>query len=339
MGLQRVECDRATELNLLYWSIFTERFKKFWPDCITLVPFMALKRKLSHLCSALGPPEPHPMLLGNAGPLLKLGSLDTCFLCCKGYHSASHPRVFAWTAPTIFLSLSQTGFPPSREPESGHEGPGTVSPRWPDQGLGGREKALKLVQVLMTRAERQAVVLGWEGGTDMGGILEINPLQLVHWIQAEMGDRKGTSRVPWGHLLCDLMMPRAEMGISQRGASLREKGMNSVRTVIQWSWMVWLRCAGRCTRLSVFSVWCDPRTQSCGPAGLEGPGGHPRGGERRVPGSVGLELREGQDWGLVCGGLGWGLRPLSAVQGLASSSVMGIYPGEGAGFAEQGSVF
>lgn len=55
-----------------------------------------------------------------------------------------------------------------------------MSPRWPDQGLGGREKALKLVQVLMTRAEHQAVVLGWEGGTDMGGILEINPLQLVH---------------------------------------------------------------------------------------------------------------------------------------------------------------
>lgn len=55
-----------------------------------------------------------------------------------------------------------------------------MSSRWPDQGLGGREKALKLVQVLMMRADRQAAVLGWEGGTDLGGVLEINPLQLVH---------------------------------------------------------------------------------------------------------------------------------------------------------------
>ena len=62
-----------------------------------------------------------------------------------------------------------------------------------------------------------------------------------------------------------------------------------------------------------------------------------RGGER--PGSVGLELREGQDWGFVCSGLGWGLLPPSGMPGLASCPVMGIYPGEGAGFAEQGNVF
>lgn len=55
-----------------------------------------------------------------------------------------------------------------------------MSPSWPDQGLGGWEKALMLVQVLMMRAEHQVVVLGWEGGTDMRGVLEINPLQLVH---------------------------------------------------------------------------------------------------------------------------------------------------------------
>lgn len=90
---------------------------------------------------------------------------------------------------------------------------------------------------------------------------------------------------------------------------------------------------------ALFFFHVTQQAQSCEPAGLEGPGGHPRGGERRVPGSVGLELREGQDWGLVCGGLGWGLLPPSAVPGLASSSVMAIYPGKGAGFTEQGSVF
>lgn len=54
---------------------------------------------------------------------------------------------------------------------------------------------------------------------------------------------------------------------------------------------------------------------------------------------MGLELREGQDWEFVCSGLGWGLLPPSGMPGLASCPVMGIYPGEGAGFAEQGNVF